>query len=112
MRHIEGYVLVGVNKNSFGESFIFYGRAKKSQYLERGFEAFTTGGMAPLESLEKAREVLGNLKKEFDIFDSFRLGQIEMEVAETNKEILESELFLNAHSLIVIWTNDGGDQLW
>lgn len=111
MKHIEGYVCVGVSEEFGRKRQILFGQVQDFTFEARGFESFASS-LTPFDTLENARQALENIRQELSkTFSQLKIGHIELNVAESPEELLQDQTLLNSKSLIVIWHNDAGAQL-
>ena len=112
MRHVEGYVCVGIGETKWPYRVeIFYGKAVDSKFDVRGFETFSSNDFITFDTVETA-EVAGRaIKAEMRSFDDIKIGWLRMEIAESNDESMSDPIICQSKSLVAIWKNDMGDNL-
>lgn len=108
MKSIVGFVCVGIREKDgpYPELMVFYGPPSDPSSIERGFDGLCFNGFQTFRTLKSAQKALPDIREEFDLFSTIRIGHIRIQVAETVDESLHNKTICNSKSLIVFWYRD------
>ena len=70
-----------------------------------------SNGLGLFETTKEAETAYQAIKQTRTCFDAVRIASLRMEIAENDDEVRNNPVLVNSRSLIVIWTNEMGQQL-
>lgn len=108
MRQVDGFVCIAKTTPYEHTMQLLFGR--QGNHGQDGYENLVSNGLLPYETIEEAQAGQAALIERKD-FESVTIGRLSLSIAESEPEIDSSEELAVSSSMIVIWSNDGGDQL-